>query len=37
MIRTLCSDILAKYFTNVENVSATVQADLYVNMFIDQN
>lgn len=37
MVRVFCSDVLAKYFTNFEQVSAAVQMDLYVNMFIDQN
>lgn len=37
MIRTLCNDILAKYFTTTENISTAVQADLYVNYFIEQN
>jgi hypothetical protein len=37
MVRMLCNDILAKYYTNFDNVSAAVQADLYVSMFIEQN
>lgn len=37
MVRHLLNDILAKYFSNVDNVSASVQSDLYVSMFIEQN